>query len=157
KAGASAIALATGISVAPAYADSYVAGDFHNHTTCNDGSYSVNTMLTTSLSNFGLDWIGDAGHGGTATRDCRFDDPQGDGSATGTGAFFDNTVGLPAFKGDNAGTSGGHRNMWVWQIIQDYNWPEMLKVYKAQGNTMSYMGMEQVVPGHEHSSTSVIF
>ena len=114
--GASVIALATGISAAPAYANSYLAGDMHNHTTCNDGNWSVQTMVTAALGTYGLDWLGDVGHGGAFVRDCRFDDVEGDGPKTGTGAYFENTVGLGAFKGDsdtstsNNGGSGSHRH-----------------------------------------------
>src|SRR5437899_6056604 len=71
-ASASVISLVAGLAFAPApaVADSYMAGDFHNHTTCNDGATSVQTMVTTSLSTFGLEWLGDSGHGGSFTRDC---------------------------------------------------------------------------------------
>jgi hypothetical protein len=162
-AGASAIALAAGMSVAPAYADSYMAGDIHNHTTCNDGSFSVQTMVTASLSTFGLEWLGDSGHGGSFTRDCRYDDVANDASKTGTGALFESTVGIGAFKGDvitstsNSPDGLAHRAMWEWQIIQDYHYPEDARMAKLFGNTMLFIGTEQNVPGHEHADTSVIF
>jgi len=161
-ANASAIALATGLSVAPAFADSYMAGDFHNHTTCNDGATSVQTMITASLNTFGLEWLGDSGHGGSFTRDCRFDDPEGDSSKTGSGALFEQTVNSWGFKGDvltstsNSPDGLPHRAMWEWQIMQDYHYPEMVRIAKLWGNTMTYMGTEQNVPGHEHASTAVI-
>ena len=162
-AGASAIALAAGMSIAPAYADSYMAGDMHNHTTCNDGNFSVQTMVTAAISTFGLEWLGDSGHGGSFTRDCRFDDVEGDASKTGTGALFESTVGVGAFKGDpitstsNSPDGLAHRAMWEWQIIQDYHYPEDARMAKLLGSTMLFIGTEQNVPGHEHADTSVIF
>ena len=161
--GASVIALATGISAAPAYANSYLAGDMHNHTTCNDGNWSVQTMVTAALGTYGLDWLGDVGHGGAFVRDCRFDDVEGDGPKTGTGAYFENTVGLGAFKGDsvtstsNNGGSGSHRAMWEWQIIQDYHYPEDIRVSKLLGKSVIFKGTEWNTPGHEHTDTTTLF
>jgi hypothetical protein len=163
-AGASAIVVATGMSVAPAYAGHYMAGDMHNHTTCNDGNWSVQTMVTAALGTYGLDWLGDVGHGGAFVRDCRFDDFEGDGSKTGQGAYFENTVGLGAFKGDVANSTSNsgspatsHRAMWEWQIIQDYHYPLTVKVAKSLGNTVVFKGTEWNTPGHEHTDTTTLF
>src|SRR5215475_9904351 len=73
-ASASVLAMATGFLAAPtvpAVADSYMAGDFHNHTTCTDGTVSIETMITKSIQTFGLEWVASVDHGGTGTRDCR--------------------------------------------------------------------------------------
>jgi hypothetical protein len=161
-AGASAFVLATGISVAPAYADHYIAGDMHNHTTCNDGNWSVQTMVTASLGTFGLDWMGDVGHGGAYVRDCRFDDFEGDGPTTGQGAYFENTVGLGAFKGDvaNSTSNGGgksHRAMWEWQIIEDMHYPLTVQTAQSLGKTVVFKGTEWNTPGHEHTDTTTLF
>ena len=161
-AGASAITLAASLSAAPAYADNYMPGDFHNHTTCNDGATSIQTMVTASLSTFGLDWLGDSGHGGSFTRDCRFDDPENDSSKTGTGALFEQTVGVAAFKGNpitstsNSPDNLAHRAMWEWQIIQDYHYPELARIVRDLKEPLVYIGTEQNVPGHEHASTTVL-
>ena len=52
----------------------YVAGDFHNHTTCSDGSTSMQKLVKKSTDtgdgNFGLDWFVQAGHGGRGNRNC---------------------------------------------------------------------------------------
>ena len=52
----------------------YVTGDFHNHTTCSDGSISMQKLVkkTTDKSDgtFGLDWFVQAGHGGNGSRNC---------------------------------------------------------------------------------------
>ena len=163
-AGASAIVVATGMAASPAYADHYLAGDMHNHTTCNDGNWSVQTMVTAALGTYGLDWLGDVGHGGAFVRDCRFDDFEGDGPKTGSGAYFENTVGLGAFKGDvvnstaNSGSPAtNHRAMWEWQIIQDYHYPLTVQTAKALGKTVIFKGTEWVTPGHEHTDTTTLF
>lgn len=163
-AGASIVALATSVAATPSYAGSYLAGDMHNHTTCNDGNWSVETMVTAALGTYGLDWLGDVGHGGAFVRDCRFDDFEGDGPVTGQGAYFENTVGIGAFKGDaasvtsnNGGTGLSHRAMWEWQIIQDYHYPEDIRLTKKLGKSVLFKGTEWVVPGHEHADTTTLF
>src|SRR5215475_10995263 len=78
-ASASVLAMVTGFLAAPttpAVADSYMAGDFHNHTTCTDGSVSVESLIKQSINTFRLEWMASADHGGNGIRDCRFDDPK---------------------------------------------------------------------------------
>jgi hypothetical protein len=52
----------------------YVAGDFHNHTTCSDGSISMQKLVSKATGKtdgtFGLDWFVQAGHGGNGYRNC---------------------------------------------------------------------------------------
>src|SRR2546422_4986111 len=52
----------------------YVAGDFHNHTTCSDGSISMQKLVNKATGKtdgtFGLDWFVQAGHGGNGYRNC---------------------------------------------------------------------------------------
>ncbi len=56
----------------------YVAGDFHNHTTCSDGSISMQKLVRKASGSaasgeadgFGLDWFVQAGHGGNGNRNC---------------------------------------------------------------------------------------
>ena len=50
----------------------YVAGDFHNHTTCSDGSISMQKLVQKSTMQWGLDWFVQAGHGGNATAIARW-------------------------------------------------------------------------------------
>ena len=49
-------------------AGTYVAGDFHNHTTCSDGSISMQKLVKKATDKtdtpWGLDWFVQAGHGG---------------------------------------------------------------------------------------------
>lgn len=53
----------------------YLAGDFHNHSTCSDGSTSMQKKVKKSMDRnaetpWGLDWFVQAGHGGTGSRNC---------------------------------------------------------------------------------------
>ncbi len=50
----------------------YVTGDFHNHTTCSDGSISMQKNVDKSIERapWGLDWFVQAGHGGSGNRNC---------------------------------------------------------------------------------------
>ena len=54
----------------------YVAGDFHNHTTCSDGSISMQKLIKKATDKvetpWGLDWFVQAGHGGNGNRNCRW-------------------------------------------------------------------------------------
>ncbi len=43
----------------------YVTGDFHNHTTCSDGTLSLKKLVDKSVDTFGLHWFVQSGHGGT--------------------------------------------------------------------------------------------
>jgi len=156
-AGASALVVAGGLAAVPtsaAFADSYMAGDFHNHTPCSDGRSSVETLVRKAVQSYGLEWLGAADHGGSSPRDCRVDDPQGDGSTTPTGRFFDEVKGL-VIKGDVA-TSQGHRSMWRWQSAEDIVYPQMARLAMRLNRPMLYAGVETNVPGHEHTSMTVI-
>ena len=52
----------------------YVSGDFHNHTTCSDGSISMQKLVKKATDKvdtpWGLDWFVQAGHGGNGNRNC---------------------------------------------------------------------------------------
>src|SRR5262249_59595746 len=57
-------------------------------------------------------------------------------------------------KGDVSGTSP-NRNMWRWQSIQEFQYP-LIEYLNAFKNLPLFLGQETVVPGHEHTSMSVI-
>jgi hypothetical protein len=142
--------------------DTYMAGDFHNHTTCTDGTVSIETMITKSIKTFELEWLASADHGGTGTRDCRIDDPEGDSSKTGSGKLWEQTIGAAALKGDvvnstsNSPDGLAHRAMWRWQMIEEFVFPEVARMSKKLRNPMLYAGLESNVPGHEHLSMTVL-
>ena len=141
----------------------YMAGDIHNHTTCSDGSISMQKLVSKAVDKqdgtYGLDWFVQAGHGGNGNRNCTL--------------VEDATLATPAYpfvagrgptttwensgvtvKGSVSGTSPS-RNMWRWQSVQEFQYPliEYLNAYKDKP---LFLGIETVAPGHEHTSASVI-
>ncbi|MEJ0037486.1 MAG: hypothetical protein WDO68_15650 [Gammaproteobacteria bacterium] len=69
-----AVALAPSVATAAKPAGTYVAGDVHNHTTCSDGSISMQKLVKKATDKvdtpWGLDWFVQAGHGGNGNRNC---------------------------------------------------------------------------------------
>jgi hypothetical protein len=147
----------------------YVAGDFHNHTTCSDGSISMQKLIKkatdTAETPWGLDWFVQAGHGGNGNRNCTLVEdatlatpaypflpgapPAGQSIPNTT---WENSGVIP--KGDASGTSP-NKNMWRWQSIQEFQYP-LVEYFNSLKNLPLFVGIESVVPGHEHSSMSVI-
>ena len=161
---AAAMAAASGGAQAAKTPGTYVAGDFHNHTTCSDGSISMQKLVKKSTDKtdtpWGLDWFVQAGHGGNGNRNCTLVEDaslatpaypfvSGQGPTTTWAA----SIGSAAIKGNAAGPTAA--NMWRWQSIQEFQYPlmEYLSVVK---NLPLFMGLESVVAGHEHTSMSVI-
>src|SRR3954466_628126 len=72
--GTAAAALAPSVATAAKTPGKYVAGDVHNHTTCSDGSISMQKLVKKATDKvetpWGLDWFVQAGHGGTGNRNC---------------------------------------------------------------------------------------
>jgi len=153
---AAAVASAAGV----ANAGEYRAGDFHNHTTCSDGSTSVKTLTRKSLEY--LDWFIHVGHSGRGSRDCRVSDflYLNRDSEFNRGLWV-NTVGAEGIKGDETTetmrTGVSVPAMWRWQSLQEYNFPSIVEERElptSKGKT-AFLGLEWVVPGHEHSSNSI--
>ena len=162
----------------------YLAGDFHNHSTCSDGSTSLQKKVKKSMDRdaetpWGLDWFVQAGHGGTGSRNCLLaEDPslstpaypfvtgptpfdvRNPASSTTPSQFngpqttWAQTIGAGAIKGNLSG-AGATQNMWRWQSIQSYQYP-LLEYLAALRDQPIFMGLESVVAGHEHSSMGVI-
>lgn len=152
-------------SAAGKTAGQYVTGDFHNHTTCSDGTISMEKLVKKATDKvdtpWGLDWFVQAGHGGNGNRNCTLveDDtlstpayPYVAGQSPQT--TWTGSIGAANIKGDGGGV-GGNGNMWRWQSVQEFQYPlvEYLSAYKS---VPLFIGMESVVPGHEHTSMSVI-
>ncbi len=149
----------------------YVAGDFHNHTTCSDGSISMQKLVrkstgsaaTSESDGFGLDWFVQAGHGGSGNRNCTLtedatlDTPVYPYTGQAPTTTWQNTAGPSGPVQPKGLTSGSspNQNMWRWQSIQEFQYPliEYLNAYKDRP---LFLGVESVVAGHEHSSMSVI-
>jgi hypothetical protein len=146
-------------------AGKYLAGDFHNHSTCSDGAVSLQkkvkrSMERTTESPWGLDWFVQAGHGGTGNRNCTLPEdaslatPAYPRTAQGPGTTWQNTSPAVTPKGNLSGTSP-NQNMWRWQAIQEFQYP-LMEYLAAVRNEPLFIGVESVVAGHEHSSMSVI-
>ena len=160
----------------------YATGDFHNHSTCSDGTLSLKKLVDKSVSTFNLDWFVQADHGGSSTRNCTLAEdpfepvPSALGLTTSTtGPFPPNTYptggqpaatgkgpnqtweatlpgGRAAIKGDGTATP---KAMWRWQEIKEFQYP----VLEAEGRARKkpvWIGLEQNAPGHEHISTNVL-
>lgn len=136
----------------------YAAGDFHNHTTCTDGVVSTSTMIRASVDQFGLEWLVNAGHGGTSARDCRLNDPGVDASVSRSNYLYGQRLPPSAFKGDPTTTTVDgvvYRRMWRWQNIQEFEYPIVIEE-RVRAAKNIFTGLEQNVPGHEHSSTTIL-
>ena len=160
----------------------YVTGDFHNHTTCSDGTLSLKKLVDKSVNTFGLDWFVQAGHGGNSSRNCTLAEdpfepvPPALGLSTAAprppGTFPNGGQPAADLKGPNqtwestllGGTSrilgdpvfqGTARSMWKWQEIQEFIYPVIEQESRNRDKPI-FVGLEQVVPGHEHTSTSII-
>ena len=153
----SAVAAGTG-----ATAGKYVAGDFHNHTTCSDGSMSMQKLVKKATAvgagTWGLDWFVQAGHGGSGARNCSLTEDATLGTPNfpftnqGPTTTWANSVGNASLKGDAAATSG---NMWRWQSLQSFQY-QVMEDQSVRGSVPLFLGLESVVAGHEHTSMSVI-
>ena len=80
-------------------AGAYVSGDFHNHTTCSDGTLSIQKLVDKSTGNktgaYNLDWFIQTDHGGASPRNCTIaEDP-----------FEPNTPALGLTTASNSGSS----------------------------------------------------
>lgn len=151
-------------------AGTYVTGDFHNHTTCSDGSISMQKLIEKasgkSDGNFGLDWFVQAGHGGNGNRNCTLAEDESlatpayplvystTGALQGPTTTWQNTNPPVQPKGLQSGTPPA-QNMWRWQSIQEFQYP-ITEYLAALKDRPLFVGIETVVPGHEHTSMSVI-
>ncbi len=152
-------ATAAGVAIAKT-PGKYVAGDFHNHTTCSDGSISMQKLVQKATVQWGLDWFVQAGHGGSGNRNCTLAEdaslatPAYPLTAQGPATTWQSSTPAVAPKGLVSGTAPS-QNMWRWQSIQEFQYPliEYLSAYK---NVPLFVGIESVVAGHEHASMSVI-
>lgn len=150
-------------SAAPRTPGTYVAGDFHNHTTCSDGQISMEKMVKKATDHgdtaWGLDWFVQAGHGGNGNRNCLLVEDATLSTPAypfvagmGPNTTWENSGITP--KGDVSGRSP-NRNMWRWQSLQEFQYP-VIEYFNALRNLPLFLGLESVGPGHEHISMSVI-
>ena len=159
----------------------YVTGDFHNHTTCSDGTLSMKKLIDKSTKTYNLDWFVQADHGGSSARNCTLaEDPfepvapalgltnsatgpynstttyPGSGEPAtalkGPNQTWVDTIGASAIKGNDTSTP---KKMFRWQEIKEFQYA----VVEAEGRARAkpvWIGVEQNSPGHEHVSTTVL-
>jgi hypothetical protein len=149
----------------------YVSGDFHNHSTCSDGSTSMQKLVKKSIDKndtpWGLDWFVQAGHGGTGNRNCMLAEDAtlatpayplvfaADGTTLqGPQTSWQNTNPAIQPKGLVSGNAPNQR-MWRWQSMQEFQYPIMEYQAALKGLPL-FLGLESVVAGHEHTSMGVI-
>lgn len=172
--GATTLAVSPTIATAhdskPRTTGTYAAGDFHNHSTCSDGSISMQKLVKKSTDKsdtpWGLDWFVQAGHGGNGNRNCTLAEDatlatpayplvtSTTGAVQGPTTTWQNTNPAVQPKGSVSGTAP-NQAMWRWQSIQEFQYP-LLEYLSAYLNKPLFLGVESVVAGHEHSSMSVI-
>src|SRR5690349_23618538 len=122
-----AAAAITTVNAGESAGGTYVSGDFHNHTTCSDGSISMQKLVKKATDKtdtpWGLDWFVQAGHGGNGNRNCTLVEdetlstpayPYVPGQSPQT--TWANSIGAANIKGLNGGV-GGNGNMWRWQTV----------------------------------------
>lgn len=165
------VSLATAPTAASAakVAGTYVTGDIHNHTTCSDGSISMQKLVKkstgTGTDGWGLDWFVQAGHGGSGTKNCTLtEDATLDTPAY---PFVASTSPSTTWQSTPAGAAGAinpkgkvsgsspNQVMWRWQSLQEFQYPVMEYLATLRDKPL-FLGLESVVAGHEHSSMSII-
>jgi hypothetical protein len=160
-----AVATPVTVSAAPKAAGKYMAGDFHNHTTCSDGSTSIQKLVKQSVEDFGLEWFIQVGHGGRGSRNCTLaEDPlespdypaggQPASSGKGPNQTWTNTIGNARIAGNVSGTDA-QRNMWRWQIMQEFMYP-VLEAEARKRDMPIFLGLESNAPGHEHVNVGIL-
>jgi hypothetical protein len=172
--GATTMGVASANGWEPKYKDkdegTYVTGDFHNHTTCSDGSISMQKLVKKATDKqdtpWGLDWFVQAGHGGSGNRNCTLAEDASlatpayplvlapNGAIQGPTTTWQNTNPPVQPKGLVAGTPPSQA-MWRWQSIQEFQYP-LVEYLSALKSKPVFMGLESVAAGHEHTSMSVI-
>lgn len=168
-AGVAAIVLALVPARAAKVPGRYASGDFHNHTTCSDGTISMQKLVSKATSSVShLDWFVQSGHGGGWSRNCTLAEdatlatpayPLSSSSATppvlqGPATSWQSTNPPVQIKGLASGAAP-NQVMWRWQSIQEFQYP-LMEYLSAYRNVPLFLGVETNVPGHEHLSMSVI-
>jgi hypothetical protein len=168
--GVSAVGSLPDNATAAKTAGTYATGDFHNHTTCSDGTISMQKLVKKATDKvdtpWGLDWFVQAGHGGNGNRNCTLAEDaslatpaypvatSASGALLGPNTTWQNSNPAVQPKGLVSGTAPS-QNMWRWQSLQEFQYP-LLEYLAAYRNQPLFVGVESVVAGHEHSSMSVI-
>ena len=116
----------------------FLPGDFHQHTLYTDGSFPFQEAMRQN-NYYGLTWWANSEHGGERNRD-------------GEGNYWDEYPENPIL-GDYE-ESGGHQEMWRWQSLRDYVYPDIELARQLYPDKTIISGLEQNVPGPAGSKTS---
>jgi hypothetical protein len=131
-----------------AHSAGYSIGDFHQHTTFSDGSYSVDYMMSKN-NQFRLDWWANSEHGGGFATN---------GLASGKDlskiVYWDSYTPNPIIG--SLSMSGTHQNMWRWQSLRDSSFAGIIKNRALYPSKLIIQSYEMNVPGHEHASMGLI-
>jgi hypothetical protein len=125
---------------------SYVTGDFHQHTTYTDGSYTFGHMMEKN-NQFGLQWWANSEHGGAWDRWGLFNGL--DLSGPSAGATWAN-------KGIILKGKANGDNMYRWQSLTEWSFSDLLLYRRVFPNKLIIQAYEMNVPGHEHASMGLI-
>jgi len=133
----------------PLSAQSYLTGDFHQHTTYTDGSYTIGYMMSKN-NQYGLNWWANSEHGGGFTTNARVTGKDNNNTI----AYWDNYTPNPIIG--TSAMSGGHQVMWRWQMLRDSSFTQILKARLQYPTKTLLQSYEMNVPGHEHGSMGLI-
>ncbi len=131
-------------------AQGYLKGDFHQHTTYTDGSYSIGYVMQKNAQ-FGLDWWANSEHGGISIRNARV---SGMEPGNGKTVYWDEYI--PSIIIGIERIDDGHQLMWRWQVLRDSSFAEILKARKHFSKNTILQSYEMNIPGHEHCSLGII-
>ncbi len=126
----------------------YTTGDFHQHTTFTDGSWSMPWVMAKENS-FGLDWWVSSEHGGAYAKNGRWS-----GLDTGKEIYWESYT--PSILKGKRDSLYGHLRMWRWQSIMDSSFFQVMKSRSIYPAKTILQGLEWNVPGHEHASVCII-
>lgn len=133
----------------------YVVGDFHQHSSYTDGSWTIGATMRKNVQ-YGLDWWANSEHGGafaTWGRHGGWDDINGeDIKSDVTWSNLKKRNGDPIIKGDNA-ESG---KMWRWQSLSEYSIYDVLEARQRYPEKLIIQGYEYNPAGHEHANLAII-
>lgn len=121
----------------------YVSGDFHQHSTYTDGSYTIGYMMDKNAL-YGLDWWANSEHGGAF-------EEWGivSGDDINTFVKWENT-GITILGKPNEG------RMWRWQSLKDWSFRDVELYRKVYPEKLIIQGFEWNAPGHEHVDVAII-
>ncbi len=147
-----ALLLGSASLVQPTSAQSYLTGDFHQHTTYTDGSYTIGHMMSKN-NQFGLQWWANSEHGGGFATNARVT-----GKDTNVTTYWDSYTPNPIIGTTvMTGTAPNqHQVMWRWQMLRDSSFTQILKARLLYPSKMILQSYEMNVPGHEHGSMGLI-